>query len=64
MSFEIRRVDEIDTKDEAMRFIAVVLSSGVATLSPSFNIAVELSERFNISVKDMLEWRRKRAQNT
>lgn len=46
---------EIKTKEEAMRRIAVIFSSGLLITSPSFGDAVELSERFDISVKDLLE---------
>lgn len=50
------------TKEEALPFIFAVMTAPFALFSPDFQIAVDLSERFNISVKDVLEFRKRRGK--
>jgi hypothetical protein len=53
---------EIKNKEEAVRFIARTLSNPIALLTPRFQIAIALSERFEVSVKDVLEYRKKQVR--
>ena len=51
-------------KTEAVAFVAAVLRQKLALLSPDFQTAIELSERFDIRAKDLLEYRRELARNS
>jgi hypothetical protein len=47
------------TKAEAVAFVAAVMrGSQLALLSPDFQVAMDLSERFDIRARDLLEYRR------
>jgi len=52
---------EPQTKDEAIDFIVAVLVTPLALMSPDFKVAMELSERFDITAQDVLNRRKKKA---
>lgn len=49
---------EPETKGEAVAFVWAVLSQRLALLSPDFQVVMDLSERFDIRARDLLEFRR------
>ena len=48
------------TKDGAIAFVSAVMQSPLALTSPDFQVAIDLSERFDIRAGDILEYRKKR----
>ena len=48
----------IKTKPEAVAFVCAVLKSDAALSSPNFNTAVDVSRVFDITVQDVLDFRR------
>lgn len=48
----------IKTKPEAVAFVCAVLKSEAALSSPNFNTAVDVSRVFDITVQDVLDFRR------
>lgn len=49
------------TKPEAIAFVSAILKAGVPQVlkSPDFDVAINLSNRFDITVADVLEYRRR-----
>lgn len=54
----ITPINAIETKSQAVEFVASVLQFTPSLLSPDFQVAMSLSRRFDISAKDLLEYRR------
>jgi hypothetical protein len=52
------------TKAEAVAFVSAVLRSSFALLSPDFQLAMDLSERFDVRARDLLEYRKMLAKNS
>jgi hypothetical protein len=54
----------IDFKDkvEAVAFVAAVMKHDVALLSPNFQLAMDACRAFDVSVQDVLEFRREKAR--
>jgi hypothetical protein len=50
-----------ETKPEAVAFVSAVMKHKLVLLSPDFQTAVDLSERFDIRARDILEYRREQA---
>ncbi len=46
------------TKPEAVAFVSAVMRTPHALLSPDFQVAMDLSMRFEISARDVLEFRK------
>lgn len=46
------------TKDGAVAFVSAVLLNKLVLLSPDFQLAMDLSERFDVRARDLLEYRR------
>lgn len=53
---------DIHTKSEAVAFVAAVMQHPLALLSPNFETAMDASRAFDVSVKDVLEFRREKAR--
>jgi len=53
---------DIHNKAEAVAFVAAVMQNGLALLSPNFQLAMDASRAFDISVQDVLEFRREKAR--
>ena len=51
----------VQTKEEAIDFVVLVMLTPVALLSPDFKTAMGLCERFDISAQDVLNRRKRRA---
>jgi hypothetical protein len=52
---------DVQTKEEAIDFVAMVMLTPLALMSPDFKLAMELSERFDITAQDVLMRRKKKA---
>ena len=53
---------DIHTKADAVAFVAAVMQHNVALLSPNFAVAMDASRAFDVSVQDVLEFRREKAR--
>lgn len=51
----------VQTKEEAIDFVAMVMLTPLALMSPDFKLAMELSERFDITAQDVLMRRKQKA---
>lgn len=54
--------ENIQTKIEATAYVAAVLRSALALVSPSFQAAMDLSRKFDISAQDLLKYRKEQAK--
>lgn len=54
----MKQPDEIQTKEDAIQFVSAVLSNSFAMMSPDFKEAMYFSGRFEITAKDLLEYRK------
>jgi len=54
--------ENIQTKIEATAYVAAVLRSAPALVSPSFQAAMDLSRKFDISAQDLLKYRKEQAK--
>lgn len=52
---------DVQTKEQAIDFVVMVMLTPVALLSPSFGDAMELSERFDITAQDVLRRKKQKA---
>lgn len=50
------------TKAEATAFVSAVMLNKLVLLSPDFQVAIDLSERFSVTVPDVLTYRRELAR--
>lgn len=53
---------DIHNKAEAVAFVSSVMQHNVALLSPNFATAMDASRAFDVSVQDVLEFRREKAK--
>jgi hypothetical protein len=53
---------DIHTKAEAVAFVSAVMQHNVSLLSPNFATAMDASRAFDVSVQDVLEFRREKAR--
>lgn len=49
------------TKDQAIDFVATVMMTPLALLSPDFGAAMDLCEQFDITAQDVLRRRKEKA---
>jgi len=50
-------------KAEAIAFVSAVMHTRLALMSPDFQVALDVSDRFDVSVRDVLEYRREKARS-
>lgn len=53
---------DIHTKAEAVAYVSAVMQHPLALLSPNFATAMDASRAFDVSVQDVLEFRREKAR--
>lgn len=50
-------------KAEAVAFVSAVINTRLALVSPDFQVALDVSDRFDVRARDVLEYRREKARN-
>lgn len=55
---------DIKTKAEAVALVSAVMQASPALLSPSFEFAMDVSRAYDVSVQDVLVYRREKAKRT
>ena len=55
-------MNQINTREEAVAYVAAVMHSPPSLLSPVCAQAFELCERFELTARDLLTYRRERAK--
>ena len=53
---------DIKDKNEAVAFVCAVMQNNVTLLTPNFGLAMDVSKAFEISVADVLAFRREKAR--